>query len=261
VNLAAELAVRGRDTLVVDADSYGATAAQVLGVLDEAAGLAAACRQANNGALDADALAALALQVRPGMRLLTGISRADRWPELRPAALTAVLEQGRAVADFLVVDSGFCLEQDEELAFDTAAPRRNGAALAALAAAQLTIAVAHGDPIGLARYVRARSDLLAATGGSPVVTVVNRVRRGVLGPGEPTVEIGAALERYAGVSDPVMIPDDRVAVDAALAGGRLLVEVAPSSPARLAIRDLAVRLLGDTAKRRRRVRSVLRGSR
>jgi len=36
---------------------------------------------------------------------------------------------------FTVVDCGFSLEQDEELSFDTAAPRRNGATLATLLAA------------------------------------------------------------------------------------------------------------------------------
>jgi hypothetical protein len=160
-----------------------------------------------------------------------------------------------------MVDCGFCLEQDEELAFDTAAPRRNGATLATLAAADLTIGIALADPIGLARYVRARSDLLAATTGRALITVVNRVRRGVVGPGDPEREIAAALERYAGVADPVMIPDDRVGVDAAVAGGRLLAEAAPKSPARAAIRALAVRLVSSPGKPRRGVLSALRASR
>jgi MinD-like ATPase involved in chromosome partitioning or flagellar assembly len=261
VNLAAELAGLGAESLVVDADAYGGTVAHCLGVLDESAGVAAACRLANNGRLDADELATLSVQVRPRLRLLTGISRAERWPELRPAALTAALELSRAVADFVMVDCGFCLEQDEELAFDTAAPRRNGATLATLAAADLTIGIALADPIGLARYVRARSDLLAATTGRALITVVNRVRRGVVGPGDPEREIAAALERYAGVADPVMIPDDRVGVDAAVAGGRLLAEAAPKSPARAAIRALAVRLVNSPGKPRRGVLSALRASR
>ena len=33
----------------------------------------------------------------------------------------------------IMVDCGFCLEADEEISFDTVAPRRNGATLAMLA--------------------------------------------------------------------------------------------------------------------------------
>ncbi len=46
----------GKSVLLVDADSYGASIAAVLGLLDESAGLAQACRLADQGVLDAEAL-------------------------------------------------------------------------------------------------------------------------------------------------------------------------------------------------------------
>lgn len=242
VNLAAELAAIGRPTLLVDADTYGGAVAQMLGLLDESPGLAAACRAANHGTLDRSALAALAVALRPELSVLTGITRADRWPEIRPSALRQVLEVARSVAEFVVVDCGFCLEQDEELAYDTAAPRRNGATLAALGCADLVVAVARADPVGIARFVRALPDCVAAAGGRPV-TVVNRLRRGVLGAGDPRTEVTTALERYAGCKHPHVVPDDPVAFDTALACGRLLVEGATNSPARKAIRVLATELV------------------
>ena len=55
-NIAGELAAEGKSVLLVDADSYGASVAAVLGLLDEAAGLAQACRLADQGLLDAEAL-------------------------------------------------------------------------------------------------------------------------------------------------------------------------------------------------------------
>ncbi len=261
VNLAAELADLGAEVIAVDADSYGGTVAHLLGVLDEAAGLAAACRHANHGMLDAASFAGLALSVRPRLRLLTGITRADRWPELRPSALTTVLARARTQAAFVVVDCGFCLEQDEELAYDTEAPRRNGATLAVLDAAEVTIGVAAGDPVGLARYLRARSELTEARSSGELITVVNRVRRGAIGPGDPQPEIAAALERYAGITTAVMVPDDPAATDAALAEGRLLCEVAPKSAVRHAIRGLAARLIDAPAASRRGILTALRGTR
>ena len=47
-NIAGELAAEGQSVLLVDADSYGASVAALLGLLDEAAGLAQACRLADH---------------------------------------------------------------------------------------------------------------------------------------------------------------------------------------------------------------------
>ena len=148
VNIAGELAAEGKSVLLVDADSYGASVAAVLGLLDEAAGLAQACRLADQGLLDREALLRVAMPVAATagtFRVLTGITRADRWTELRAAALTLVLERAREVADVVVVDTGFCLEADEELSFDTMAPRRNAATLRSLEMADTVFAVGSAD--------------------------------------------------------------------------------------------------------------------
>lgn len=110
VLLADELARIGRSSLLVDADVYGGTIAAELGLLDESPGLAAACRLAAGTRLDGAALAGLCWQLRPQLRVLTGIPIASRWLELRPAALTAVLAAARQLADHTIVDCGFCLE-------------------------------------------------------------------------------------------------------------------------------------------------------
>jgi MinD-like ATPase involved in chromosome partitioning or flagellar assembly len=254
VGIAAELAELGFPTLLVDADVYGGVVAQLLGLLDEAPGIAAACRLANNGSLDLTALAELAVQVRPQLRVLTGIARAERWPELRPSAIEAVLGLARSLAAYVVVDCGFGLERDEELSYDTIAPRRNGATLAVLDAADRVVAVASGDPVGLQRYVRALAELGDAIPGRAPVTVVNRVRPAVIGGGDPEVEIAAALSRYAGVSDVRFVPLDVAAYDAALAAGRTLAEAAPVSPARLALQAIAAGISGTRLARRRRRR-------
>src|ERR1019366_7878856 len=114
---------------------------RVLGLLDESAGIAAACRQATATRLDVATLGGICWQGNPQLRGLTGIPRAERWPELRPSALTSVLATARGLAEFFVVDCGFCLESDEELSFDSLAPRRNGATLAGLDAPHLVLLV------------------------------------------------------------------------------------------------------------------------
>jgi MinD-like ATPase involved in chromosome partitioning or flagellar assembly len=252
VTVAAELAELGISTLLVDADVYGGVVAQQIGLLDEAPGVAAACRLANNGTLDLAGLAELAVQVRPRLRVLTGISRPDRWLELRPSALEVVLTLARGLCSFVVVDCGFCLERDEELSYDTAAPRRNGATIAALDLADVVLAVTAADPVGLQRFVRGLGDLNDAVPGCNPVTVVNRVRAAAVGGGDAEAEIAAALGRYAGIRDVRFVPCDPEACDAAVAAGRTLTEVAPGSPARRALQSIAAGLAGKPQPARRR---------
>ena len=253
VNLADELSRLGSATLLVDADVYGGTISAVLGLLDESPGLAAACRQAGNTRIDAVGLAALSWQLGPRLRVLTGIPMAQRWTELRPAGIAAVLGAGRALADYTVVDCGFGLESDEELSFDTLAPRRNGATLAILDAADVVVVVGAADPIGMQRLVRGLTELRDAQVTTALWIVLNKVRRGVV-PGNPAAELTAALERFAGRSPAALLAFDQDSVDAALAAGHLLSEARPSSPLRRSIAELAAALAGvpvATGARRR----------
>ncbi|WP_448640962.1 AAA family ATPase [Geodermatophilus sp. URMC 63] len=255
VGLADEAARLGVPTLLVDADVYGGVVAQVLGLLDESPGLAGAARQAAAGTLDGSALGRLAWSVRPHLGVLTGLARADRWPELRPRAVAAVLDEARRSADLTVVDCAFNLEEDEELSFDTAAPRRNGATVTVLESADVVLCVSGADPVALQRTIRALGQLRDLLPEVEPAVVVNQVRRGPV-PGDPRREIGEALGRFAGREVRAFLPADRRATDAALASGRTLAEVAPASPLRTGLRSLAAALaqVPEPAAGRRRPR-------
>lgn len=249
--LADELGRLTGSSLLVDADVYGGTVAAVLGLLDESPGLAAACRQATGRRLEPATLAALCWQLTPHLRVLTGLPLAARWPEVRPGAIGPVLAAARGLTDFTVVDCGFCLETDEELSFDTVAPRRNGATLAVLDEADVVVVVGAADPIGMQRLVRGLAELRDTEVTAPLWVVLNRVRGGVV-PGDVPGELAAALERFAGRTPAAFLPADGKALDAALAVGRLVGESRPSSPFRLAVAELAAGLAGLTVPRGRR---------
>ena len=255
VTLADEITRLGATALVIDADVYGGTVAAVLGLLDESPGIASACRQVSGHRLEVAALAALCWQLAPRLRVLTGIPIAARWTELRPSALPAVLAAARALADVTIVDCGFCLETDEELSFDTLAPRRNGATLAVLEDADVVVGVGSADPIGVQRLVRGLGDLRDLELSAPVWVVLNRVRPGVV-PGDAALELSAALERFAGRSPAALLPADERALDTALAAGQFVSEASPASPFRRAAIQLAGALAGVdvTVPRRRRRR-------
>jgi Flp pilus assembly CpaE family ATPase len=91
--------------------------------------------------------------------------------------------------------------------------------------------------------------------------VVNRLRASAV-PGDTEREVRAALQRYAGVAELVVVPADPLALDAAVAAGRTLAEAAPASPARLALAGLAAGLIGvPTAARPRRLLAAGRRAR
>jgi MinD-like ATPase involved in chromosome partitioning or flagellar assembly len=238
LNLAAELVAAGR-SLLVDCDTYGASQAQALGLLDEAPGVAAAARAADHGTLDVTALARLAPEVTPGLRVLTGLPSSDRWTELRAPSVTQVLRVARRLVDFVVVDCGFCVEADEALSYDTLAPQRNAATLSAVEEADHLVVVGAADPVGLQRLVRAVQALDGLSAPPPRV-VVTKVRAAAVGP-RPERRISAALARFAGLEDLAYLPYDQKVLDEAMLAGRTLREHAPQSDLRRAMTALAQR--------------------
>ena len=250
VMVADELARLGRSTLLVDADVYGGVVAPTLGLLDESPGLAAACRAATGTRLGAADLAGLAWQLGPELRVLTGIPRAERWPELRASAVSAVLDAARGLSAFTLVDCGFAVESDEEMSYDSLAPRRNGATLAVLGAADVIVVVGAADPIGLQRLVRALADLTDIEPTTPVWVVLNRVRGSAV-PGRVQDELTSALQRFAGRTPAAFLPYDLESLDGAVSRGQTLAEASPTSRLRRSLTELAGALAGVPVTSRR----------
>ncbi len=240
MGLAVEAARAGTPTLLIDADVYGGVAASAFGLLDESPGLAGACRMASNGRLDLAALTGLCWSLEDDLRLLTGISRADRWPEVRPSAIPKVLDVARRMAPLTVIDCAFALEADEEISYDTMAPRRNGATLTVLAEADVVLAVGSCDPAGLERLIRGLTEFGEAVPGAAPRVVLNRCRTSA-GPAEQAV---AAVDRFAGVKVLARLPEDRQATDTAWRAGISLAEAAPKSPLTCALRALTATVVG-----------------
>ncbi|MGE9808836.1 AAA family ATPase [Janibacter sp. G1551] len=244
INVAAALAEAGSRVVLVDADTWGASVGQALSLLDEAPGVAAAARASEQGTLDLPALARLAPQVSPRLRVLTGLPRADRWPELRADAIEHVLDLTRSLADHVVVDCGFSIEDDEELSYDTSAPRRNVTTLAALAQASELVAVGSGDPVGLQRLVRAVQSVATIPSPRPHV-VVTKVRAAAVG-SDPHARIAEALLRFAGIEQVQFVGWDPDTLDAAMLAGRSVLEHAPGSALAAELRAVAAVVAPDT---------------
>jgi len=260
INLAAELAAAGHTVALADVDTHSGSVAPALGLLDEAPGFAAACRLAGAGSLDSVELERIGqryLSSRGSFWVLTGIGRPSRWPELSGERVATTITACRDWVDYVVLDTGFSLENDEEISSDLFAPRRNAATIAALREADHVIAVGSADPVGLSRFLRAHVDLIETIVTSRVTVVMNKIRVSAIGLGA-AAQVKQTLQRFGGIASPVLVPHDQAALDAAILSGKTLLDVAAKSPVRMAIGQfVAERVLpqpSPVAKRARRRR-------
>lgn len=233
VNLAAEAAAAGTETVLVDADTYGPSQSQLLGVLDESPGLVAAARAHDRDTLDAETMESLLPLVQPGLRLLSGIGVPGRWAELRRTSMDGVWSALRRRGGLVIADVAPLLEEDEELSYDTIAPQRNAAAISAIEASDAVIAVVTADPISITRLMREQSRL-AELGVEELHVVVNRV-----GPPVPGDKVRELITTRLPVASLTLLPDDPVACRTAGWDGALLAEAAPRSALRKGLRELA----------------------
>lgn len=251
---ATELARRDpAPVLLVDADPYGGTVAQHLGILDEVSGLLSAGRL-RPAELPARLPALCRAVGSHGLGVLTGLPRPDRWTELTAGVLGHTLDAAREMAT-VVVDTGFGLQGG---AGDPAAawqgPGRDALTVEALEAADELLVVGAADPVGLSRLARGLVDLRDVVGDRPVRVVVNRMRPSL---GWSRSEVAAMVEGFATLSGVHFLPDDPVAVDRALVAGRGLGETRDSALAR-AVAQVVDAVLphtcgGQAGLRRRRI--------
>ncbi|OAN43561.1 AAA family ATPase [Microbacterium sp. H83] len=240
IQLSVELARAGRRTALVDADTVAPSLALLLGLGDEAPGIAAACRRAEIGALDATELSRLSTTIETGagaVEVLGGINRPSRWPELSATRLRSALQVCRTWAEETVVDVASAFDADDEATYDLTGPRRHAATVSALQEADAIIAVASADPLGISRFLRDHAELRRLSVSTPVRVVVNRLRPGPLGL-DARGQIRRTLDRFAGITDVTFVPLDQRAADAALLHARPMADVTPRSSFVAAVRTL-----------------------
>ena len=219
--LAAELARSGRRTVLIDADPYGGAVAQMFGIVDEISGLLAAARAAATGELELK-LGGVQRALDHRLSVVTGIPRADRYAEVRPGVLELLIDLARGRGD-VVLDTGFCLEDDPRSELGGRGGR-NQMTLAALAAADEVVVVGSADPVGLSRLARGLVEVRDA--GVPEVRVVINRMRSTLGWSER--DLAGMVEGFTRLTGLHFLPEDRAAVDRALVSGRSVIELGDS---------------------------------
>lgn len=215
LNLACELALSGASVFLLDLDLVAPSLAQMLGLTEHPAGLAAACRLAAQNRFDIMQLERLSVRVAAGRQsvaLMTGISSSTRWPEVTTESLITILELASQHFDYLVLDLASSLESG--LRQPHVALERNQVTSLAISLSEFVIAVCAADPVSIERFLANEPFVRQSTAGEPLI-LVNRLRKSVLGASAKN-QITETLSRLANLSVHGFVPDDPAACDQAL---------------------------------------------
>jgi MinD-like ATPase involved in chromosome partitioning or flagellar assembly len=216
----------GRTVALVDADARGGALAQMFALLDDVSGLVAACRSANHGQLHD--VVAQAVDIEPGLKLLTGVARADMWAQVRPGPFERVIQHLAQSCDVVIVDLGPGLEDAEAHVLNVA---------------DQVVVVGRADPVGLARLVRSLHDLRDVRDllslAAPTHVVINQVRSTSAWTRR---DVADAVHRLAGVRPDLFVPTDHPALDTAVLRGKVPAQVSSSSPFAAAMTELVERM-------------------
>lgn len=248
VNLADQASRLGRRSVIVDADTVSGMVAATLGLTEESSHLASLCRAQSDRSVPLDGHSVPHAVVREDFHVITGLTKPERWPEIRASVLEAVLHRLARLYDLVVVDVSDRVDPDDEMAdpfYD-----RHCATRAALAAADVVLVLAAGEPIGLQRLVKLLGTPRAEELREKMRLVITKLRPGAVGH-PPEARIREVLNRFVRVTPDYVLSDDRATADAAMLAGKTLHEQNPRSLLCQEIAAMAEDLLPGRKRSRR----------
>ena len=234
LSLASELASAGHRVFLLDADTSAPSLDLLLGLTDHPAGVAAACRLVSQGRFDLQQLERLSVPLTTGrgqVTLMTGLSDPERWPELSPDRVSLILQVAQSNFDFVLVDLASSLEVGLLLGFGGV--DRTEITRQVLVEADQVIMVCAADPVGVHRFLQAAATLRELQPKGELLTIVNRLRKSVLGAGAKQ-QVSESLSRLGQIEVAAFIADDPIAADFALRSSMPIAMGKRGSPAKQA---------------------------
>ncbi|MGO1907816.1 AAA family ATPase [Brevibacterium linens] len=247
VNLADQASRQGRRSVVVDADTVSGMVASTLGLTEESSHLASLCRSQTDPSGRGHQHSVPHAVIRENFHVVTGLTRPERWPEIRASVLEAVLQRLATAYEVVIVDISDRIDPDDDLAdpfYD-----RHCATRAALEVADIVLILAAGEPIGLQRLVKLLGTPRAESVREKMRLVITKVRAGAVGHPAET-RIREVLDRFVRITPDFLLSDDRSTADAAMLAGHTLHEQNPRS---VLVGDLAA-MMDELLPGRRRSR-------
>ena len=221
-------------TVMIDADTYGPSLDQELGLDLGTNGLLELCRVLEKKSAKGQSFADLVTQLRSGLSVVPGLPRVSRWTDLRISALREFWQESKENFDAVVTDVGAILEVDQSLLHETSLPRRHAASLTALESADITIICARADCVGIARLVRGYLEFHELFAKSSVYVLL----WGITSEAQAR-EIKSAVSRHTGIESVTCIGLDWELSRQALQRTTFMSDINPRSEISLQYQGLA----------------------
>lgn len=237
MNLAFELASLGHKVCLVDAATRRPALASWLGVTQPGPGILGLLRLARQGRLDREQFERLSHEVtfdKQSLRLITGMTQLNRWPEFDQNAIDQLLTELDQFCDAVVLDLDSDLESG--LVLLESAVGRNEPTRWILEKCTKVIGLTGSDPVSVNLFLMLVREL-----DVEYELVATRVRSSVLGR-DPARQLRDTYYQLLGRELLGLLPDDTAAVDSSIYRAQPLLLVAKNSKLREAIRQLAMEL-------------------
>ncbi|MBR6459198.1 MAG: hypothetical protein IKS49_03425 [Actinomycetaceae bacterium] len=224
----ADLSDTASFTLLIDADTYSPSLAQLVALNQESSALIAAARHINMGKISTESLSELCVPVG-GFSFLAGLNVGSRWREIPSPVARELFTQAKKGWGVTVVD---CAAQAEKRDFSYD-DERDGVTCELLEAADDIVIVGQAGVLGVRRLLNCLDD--ASKRDLPRVHIAVTRTRKSRKTGDDRQEIGRILA-MKGYENVHWISDDRSVYEEAENRGMLLREVNASSQA---VKDIA----------------------
>ena len=256
VNIATELALAGERVLLIDLDTLAPSIELGLGLVATPAGLSACLRLAEQNRLTHDEYKRLTISISLGrheLSFMPGLSSPHRWPEVTPERFEKLVSDIQGEVDHIVLDLPQATTFKTSLFHPSSLVKnefnRDALLKSVLSRAAKVILVAGSDPVAASRFLVAKEFIDELEQSIDPLLVVNRFRTTALGKGARE-ELEETFFTLAKLRVDVFIPEDRDNLDKAMLNGLPLALLKRSSPARVAIAELAKQLLVGSSSRR-----------
>jgi MinD-like ATPase involved in chromosome partitioning or flagellar assembly len=254
-NLATEIALAGEKVLLIDLDTLAPSLAIGLGLVDTPAGLSACLRLAEQNRLSVDEFNRLTLTISLGRRelkFMPGLSAPHRWPEVTPERLEKLFQDLQYEVDHVVLDlpqaTAFKPNLFHPSNMTGSEANRDQLLKSVLSKAAKVVLVSGSDPVAAQRFLIAKEYIDALPEAIDPLVAVNRFRTGALG-SRAKAELEETFLTLGKLRIDAFIPEDRENLDKAMLNGLPLALLKRSSPARVAIAELAKQLMVSSGSR------------
>lgn len=207
INTAFKLANQNQPTLLVDLDAVSASIAPSLSIVSEVPGISSVVHDAMYGKLNLTSFEKNVYEISNNLHILSGITSAKRWPELRTAGVIEVLKFANQHYANIVCDLSAVLpDQLEKNKYEQSVFKRFEHIPKVLELSNKVIFVLQANPLSLIRCNENLEILKDLSGNDPIV-VLNKINPFYLGKKYESV-INDILFRWTSEENIIRIDED-----------------------------------------------------